>query len=47
VVVNNEAVASIGRDGFAQLLERPGGGGMGGDVEVNQPPRSMLITTST
>jgi hypothetical protein len=32
VVVNDETILVVGRDSFAQLLNRPGGGGMSGGV---------------
>ncbi len=43
VVVDDEAILAGGRkEWFSQLLEGPGGGGMGGRVEVNQSTRGML-----
>ena len=38
----DEAILVVGRDSFSQLLKRPGGGGMSGGVEVNDPARSYL-----
>jgi hypothetical protein len=41
-VVDDEAILVVGRNGFAQLLEGPGGAGMGGRGEVKQAARGML-----